>query len=232
MAPNSARAWEAHCPRRHSVLNSYFCARLIGDMMTDTLREIEKGHEAKFKLDEELRFKVQSRRNKLFGLWAAEQLGLRGGQSDEYARSLIRLGLEKPGHDDVVAKVLRRPRRRRHRRERTRGLCGFRRLPGNRSGADRRRLSDAARQRPRAGRRLSPRFLARFAFVSSPLSGSEDPSGGGILLGMRTVRAHPARQLLLFAFIAALALPLACCGRKGAPEPPPGADYPRSYPSR
>lgn len=75
-------------------------------MMTDTLREIEKGHEAKFKLDEELRFKVQSRRNKLFGLWAAERLGLRGGQSDEYARSLIRLGLEKPGHDDVVAKAL------------------------------------------------------------------------------------------------------------------------------
>ena len=58
-------------------------------MMTDTLREIEKGHEAKFKLDEELRFKVQSRRNKLFGLWAADQLGLRGGQSDEFARSLI-----------------------------------------------------------------------------------------------------------------------------------------------
>lgn len=74
--------------------------------MTDTLREIEKGHEAKFKLDEELRFKVQSRRNKLFGLWAADQLGLRGGQSGEYARSLIRLGLEKPGHDDVVAKAL------------------------------------------------------------------------------------------------------------------------------
>ena len=75
-------------------------------MMTDTLREIEKGYEAKFKLDEELRFKVQSRRNKLFGLWAAEQLGLSGHDVDQYARSLIRLGLEKPGHDDVVAKVL------------------------------------------------------------------------------------------------------------------------------
>lgn len=75
-------------------------------MMTDTFREIEKGHEAKFKLDEELRFKVQSRRNKLFGLWAAEQLGLEGTEADAYARSLIRLGLERPGHDDVVKKVM------------------------------------------------------------------------------------------------------------------------------
>jgi hypothetical protein len=75
-------------------------------MMTDTLREIEKGHEAKFKLDEELRFKVQSRRNKLFGLWAAEKLGLQGDQANDYARSLIRLDLEQPGHGDVVGKVL------------------------------------------------------------------------------------------------------------------------------
>ena len=74
--------------------------------MMDTFRELEKGHEAKFKLDEELRFKVQSRRNKLFGLWAAEKLGLDDGQATDYARSLIRLHLEKPGHDDVVGKVL------------------------------------------------------------------------------------------------------------------------------
>jgi hypothetical protein len=74
--------------------------------MTDTFREIEKGHEAKYKLDEELRFKVQSRRNKLFGLWAAKELGLADGQADDYARSLIRLDLEKPGHVNVVSKVL------------------------------------------------------------------------------------------------------------------------------
>jgi hypothetical protein len=74
--------------------------------MTDTFREIEKGHEAKYKLDEELRFRVQSRRNKLFGLWAAEKLGLDDGQANAYARSLIRLYLEKPGHPDLVGKVL------------------------------------------------------------------------------------------------------------------------------
>lgn len=74
--------------------------------MTDTFREIEQGYEAKYKLDEELRFKVQSRHNKLFGLWAAERLGLSADEAATYARSLIRLGLERPGHADVLGKVL------------------------------------------------------------------------------------------------------------------------------
>ena len=42
-----------------------------------------------------------------------------------------------------------------------------------------------------------------------------------------------ARKIILMAFVLALAAPLAACGRKGPPEPPPGADekYPRGYPS-
>jgi hypothetical protein len=74
--------------------------------MTDTFREIEKGYEAKYKLDEELRFKAQSRRNKLFGLWAAERMGMSEVEATTYARLLIRLDLERPGHGDVVDKVL------------------------------------------------------------------------------------------------------------------------------
>lgn len=75
--------------------------------MTDLFREIEQGYEAKFKLDEELRFKVRSRRNKLFGLWAADQLGFVDGDAVAYARSLVRLELEQPGHIDVAEKVAR-----------------------------------------------------------------------------------------------------------------------------
>lgn len=43
----------------------------------------------------------------------------------------------------------------------------------------------------------------------------------------------PMRKLILFALVAALAAPLAACGRKGPPEAPTGADpsYPRAYPS-
>jgi hypothetical protein len=74
--------------------------------MTDTLREIEKGHEAKFKLDEELRFKARCRRDKLLGLWAAEHLGMTGSQADAYTKSLVRLGLDEPGGGNVVGKVM------------------------------------------------------------------------------------------------------------------------------
>ena len=74
--------------------------------MTDKFREIEQSYEAKFKLDEELRFKVRSRRNKLFGLWAAERLGLVDGAAQAYARGLVRLELEMPGHLDVAEKVM------------------------------------------------------------------------------------------------------------------------------
>ncbi len=75
-------------------------------MTTDLFRDIEQGHEAKFKLDEELRFKVRSRRNKLFGLWAAQQLGFEGEEAREYARSLVLLECERPGHLDVGDKVM------------------------------------------------------------------------------------------------------------------------------
>jgi hypothetical protein len=40
-----------------------------------------KGYEWKFALDEELKFKATARRNKLLGLWAAEQLGITGDQA-------------------------------------------------------------------------------------------------------------------------------------------------------
>ena len=36
--------------------------------------EREKGFEAKFKHDQDLEFKIRSKRNKLIGFWAAEQL--------------------------------------------------------------------------------------------------------------------------------------------------------------
>lgn len=74
--------------------------------MTDTLREIEKGYEAKYKLDEEQRFKAQCRRAKLFGLWAAGQMRMAGAQAEAYGRSLIRLNIDQPTTDVVVQTVL------------------------------------------------------------------------------------------------------------------------------
>jgi hypothetical protein len=68
--------------------------------------EREKAFEAKFKLDEELRFKATARRNKLLGLWAAEQMGLNEGEAEAYAKEVVKADFEAPGDDDVLQKVL------------------------------------------------------------------------------------------------------------------------------
>jgi len=68
--------------------------------------EREKAFEAKFKLDEELRFKATARRNRLLGVWAAEQMGLGESESDAYAKEVVKADFQAPGDDDVLQKVL------------------------------------------------------------------------------------------------------------------------------
>ena len=71
-----------------------------------TFEDREKGFEAKFKHDQELRFKVGARRNRLLGLWAAERLGLKGAEAEAYAKQVVMADFEKPGDDDVIDKVV------------------------------------------------------------------------------------------------------------------------------
>jgi hypothetical protein len=66
----------------------------------------EKEFETRFKHDEELRFKVTARRNRLLGLWAAEKMGLSGDAADAYAKSVIAAEFDKGGDKHVVEKVL------------------------------------------------------------------------------------------------------------------------------
>lgn len=73
--------------------------------MNDKFRDREKGYEAKYKLDEELKFKTESRRNKLLGLWAAEHMGLAKAEAEVYAKEVVISDLEEPGIEDVVRKV-------------------------------------------------------------------------------------------------------------------------------
>ncbi|MFT5181515.1 MAG: hypothetical protein ACI8S3_001399 [Alphaproteobacteria bacterium] len=68
--------------------------------------EREKAFEAKFKLDEELRFKATARRNRLLGEWAAELMGLSESEGVAYAKEVVKSDFEKPGDDDVLQKVL------------------------------------------------------------------------------------------------------------------------------
>jgi hypothetical protein len=68
--------------------------------------EREKAFENKFKRDSELQFKVQARRNKLLGLWAAGELGLDAASAEAYAKEVVVSDFDKPGDDDVLQKVL------------------------------------------------------------------------------------------------------------------------------
>ena len=61
--------------------------------------------ENKFAHDEQLRFKAESRRNKLLGLWAAGLLGKTGEAADAYAKSIVAADFEEAGDEDVFRKI-------------------------------------------------------------------------------------------------------------------------------
>jgi hypothetical protein len=63
--------------------------------------------ENKFAHDQELRFKAESRRNKLLGAWAAGLLGKKGAEADAYVRSVIESDFEQAGDEDVFRKIRR-----------------------------------------------------------------------------------------------------------------------------
>jgi hypothetical protein len=71
-----------------------------------TFDDREKEFEARFKHDQELRFKVTARRNRLVGLWAAERMGLTGSDADTYAKSVVEAEFGKGGDKHVVEKVI------------------------------------------------------------------------------------------------------------------------------
>lgn len=72
-----------------------------------SFKDREKGFERKFAHDEELKFKATARRNRLLGLWAAEQMGLTGDDAQNYAREVIKADFEEPGDEGVFRKIRR-----------------------------------------------------------------------------------------------------------------------------
>jgi hypothetical protein len=71
-----------------------------------SLSDREKGFEAEFKRNQELMFRVTARRNRLFGLWAAAQLGLPlGEEAEAYAKTVVAADFEAPGDGDIIEKV-------------------------------------------------------------------------------------------------------------------------------
>lgn len=70
-----------------------------------TFDKREEGFEKKFAHDEELKFKSYARRNKLLGLWAADQLGKTGPDAEAYAKEVVLADFEEAGDGDVLRKV-------------------------------------------------------------------------------------------------------------------------------
>jgi hypothetical protein len=70
-----------------------------------TFDEREKDFEARFRHDQEFRFKVAARRNHLLGLWAAQQMGLSGEAAEAYAREVVNAEFAPGGDRNVIAKL-------------------------------------------------------------------------------------------------------------------------------
>jgi hypothetical protein len=63
------------------------------------------GYEQKFAHDEESRFKVSARTNKLLALWAAQQMGMEETKALEYAMEIVEASFTLTKDWDVVSKI-------------------------------------------------------------------------------------------------------------------------------
>ena len=66
----------------------------------------ERAFETKFAHDEEMKFRIIARRNRLLGEWAARQMGLTEAEGESYAKDVVRSDFEEAGEHDVIRKVL------------------------------------------------------------------------------------------------------------------------------
>lgn len=74
--------------------------------MPGSFDDREKSFEAKWAHDEELRFRVYSRRNRMLGLWAAGQMGLTGAEADDFVAAIVATELQKTG-DEAAFNLIR-----------------------------------------------------------------------------------------------------------------------------
>lgn len=73
--------------------------------MASGFDKLEQGQNAKVQHDSEMQFRIEARRNKLLGLWAAECMGIEGEAADAYAIDVVKEDIKEPGHQDVVDKI-------------------------------------------------------------------------------------------------------------------------------
>lgn len=70
-----------------------------------TFDERKNAFENKFALDQDLKFRAESRRNKMIAEWAAAKLGIAGSALEDYIKAVRKADLAEKGDDDVVRKI-------------------------------------------------------------------------------------------------------------------------------
>jgi hypothetical protein len=71
-----------------------------------TFDDRERAFETGFAHDEEMKFRVIARRNKLLGHWAAGLMKLSVVEAESYAKDVVRADFEEAGDEDVIRKLL------------------------------------------------------------------------------------------------------------------------------
>lgn len=71
-----------------------------------TFDDREKAFENMFAHDQEMQFRIQARRNRLLGEWAAVRMGLTPEETDAYAKSVVQADFEEAGDEDVIRKLV------------------------------------------------------------------------------------------------------------------------------
>jgi hypothetical protein len=71
-----------------------------------TFDDRERAFENKFAHDEEMKFRIIARRNKLLGHWAAGLMKLSPVEAEAYAKDVVRAEFEEAGDEDVIRKLL------------------------------------------------------------------------------------------------------------------------------
>lgn len=71
----------------------------------NNMDERRSAFENKYANDLELKFRIEARAVRAFGLWVAEQMNIIGEEANVYADRLVRHNLKEPGLQDVLEKA-------------------------------------------------------------------------------------------------------------------------------
>jgi hypothetical protein len=82
------------------------CGIDSNESVMTTFADREKEFEARFKHDQDFRFKVTSRRNRLSGLWAAKKMELTDADAETYVKDVLAAQFEPGGDKRVLDKIV------------------------------------------------------------------------------------------------------------------------------